>query len=59
MYFKVTKKFYIGKTSLINSMNMALNQKWSDCAKYNPGRKHIIQECVLHTNKPDKQSQVS
>ena len=40
-------------------MNMALNQKWSDCAKYNPGRKHIIQECVLHTNKPDKQSQVS
>jgi len=46
-----------GKTSLINSMNMALNQKWSDCAKYNPGRKHIIQECVLHTNKPDKQSQ--
>jgi len=46
-----------GKSSLINSMNMAINQKWSDCAKYNPGRKHIIQECVLHTNKTDKQSQ--
>merc|ERR1712096_236637 len=44
-------------SSLINSMNMAINQKWSDCAKYNPGRKHIIQECVLHTNKTDKQSQ--
>lgn len=39
-----------GKSSLINSMSMALTQKWSDRAKYCPGRKHIIDECVLHRN---------
>ncbi|XP_039250328.2 uncharacterized protein LOC120328018 [Styela clava] len=39
-----------GKTSLINSMSMALTQKWSDKAKYCPGRNHVIDECVLHKN---------
>lgn len=40
-----------GKSSLINSMNMALDQKWRDCAKYYPGRNHVIDECVLFHNR--------
>lgn len=39
-----------GKTSLINSMCMALTQKWSDKARYCPGRNHVIDECVIHRN---------
>lgn len=31
-------------------MAMSLSQKWSDKAKYCPGRNHIIDECVMHKN---------
>uniref|UniRef100_H2ZHW4 Uncharacterized protein n=1 Tax=Ciona savignyi TaxID=51511 RepID=H2ZHW4_CIOSA len=40
-----------GKSSLINSMNMALTQEWKDRAKYCPGRNHVIDECVMFHNK--------
>jgi len=40
-----------GKSSLINSMNMALRQQWYDCAKYQPGRCHLVDECVLFNDK--------
>jgi len=40
-----------GKTSLINSMNMAFHQEWKDRARYCPGRKHLIQECVVFRNR--------
>ncbi|XP_076805029.1 uncharacterized protein LOC143448946 [Clavelina lepadiformis] len=40
-----------GKSSLINSMNMALTQEWKDRAKYCPGRKHVIDECVMYNNR--------
>merc|ERR1712183_1179547 len=40
-----------GKSSVINSMNMALDQKWRDCAKYYPGRNHVIDECVMFHNR--------
>jgi len=40
-----------GKSSLINSMNMALKQQWYDAAKYQPGRCHLLDECVLFNDK--------
>ena len=32
-------------------MNMALRQEWNDCAKYMPGRCHLLDECVLFNDK--------
>lgn len=32
-------------------MCMSLNQKWSDKARYCPGRNHVIDECVIHKNR--------
>jgi len=40
-----------GKSSLINSMNMSLTQEWKDVAKICPGRKHVIDECVMLRNR--------
>jgi len=40
-----------GKSSLINSMNMSLTKEWKDVAKLCPGRKHVIDECVLLRNR--------
>jgi GTPase SAR1 family protein len=40
-----------GKTSLINSMNMAYHQEWKDRARYCPGRAHVLQECVVFRNR--------
>jgi len=40
-----------GKSSLINSMKMALDQKFKECAKLAPGRNHIIDECVMFNNR--------
>lgn len=40
-----------GKTSLINSMNMAYHQEWKDRARYCPGRLHVIDECVVFRNR--------
>jgi len=40
-----------GKSSLINSMNMSLTQEWKDVAKICPGRKHVIDECVMMRNR--------
>jgi len=40
-----------GKTSLINSMNMAFHQEWKDRARYCPGRLHVIDECVVFRNR--------
>lgn len=36
-----------GKSSLINSMYMALAQEWKDRAKYFPGKNHTIDQCVM------------
>jgi len=36
-----------GKSSLINSMNMALMQEWQDVAKMCPGRRHTMDDCVM------------
>jgi len=40
-----------GKSSLINSMHMSLTQEWKDVAKICPGRKHVIDECVMVRNR--------
>lgn len=40
-----------GKSSLINSMHMSLTQEWKDVAKICPGRKHVIDECVMMRNR--------
>ncbi len=36
---------------MINSLNMSLEQRWRDCAKYYPGRNHVIDECVTFHNR--------
>jgi len=44
-----------GKSSLINSMSMSLQQTWTQCAKLSPGRSYLVEQCVLHKNSSKKQ----
>ena len=47
----VNSILFLGKSSLINSLQMALHQEWKDRAKYNPGKNHTIDQCVLFNNR--------